>query len=158
MAIVSPVSPRCTEPLWRPVRRLNRAGIPEKYLSWLLDPASLTERLIGHCRQHFHVQLLDHARASAVQQARGRHAARYACRGSPGAADVWRYAVGLRAPIIPPPTLARKFHPSPVSARVLREVLFADPSMQRSEVEVTCLTPTDLPTAWQCAICAPNLR
>jgi len=63
MAIVSPVSPRCTEPLWRPVRRLNRAGIPEKYLPWLLDPASLTERLIGHCRQQFHVQLLDQRRA-----------------------------------------------------------------------------------------------
>ena len=146
MAIVSPVSPRCTEPLWRPVRRLNRAGIPEKYRPWLLDPASLTERLIGHCRQRFHVQLLDQRRARPLcSEARAvgmRHGTRAVvrqvqlmCGDTP-----WVYA----RTIIPPPTLARKFHRfARLGTRSLGAVLFADPSMQRGEVEVTCLTPGD---------------
>ena len=146
MAIVSPVSPRCMEPLWRPVRRLNRAGIPEKYRPWLLDPASLTERLIGHCRQHFHVQLLDQRRARplcseamAVGMRRGTRAVvrqvRLMCGDTP-----WVYA----RTIIPPPTLARKFHRfTSLGSRPLGAVLFADPSMERGEVEIARLTPSD---------------
>jgi chorismate lyase len=146
MAIVSPVSPRCMEPLWRPVRRLNRAGIPEKYRPWLLDPASLTERLIGHCRQGFHVQLLDQRRARplcseamAVGMRRGTRAVvrqvRLMCGDTP-----WVYA----RTIIPPPTLARKFHRfTRLGSRSLGAVLFADPSMKRGEVEIARLTPSD---------------
>ena len=146
MANVSPVSPRCTEPPWRPVRRLNRAVIPEKYRPWLLDPASLTERLIGHCRQRFQVQLLDQRRARVLcSEARAvgmRHGTRAVvrqvqlmCGDTP-----WVYA----RTIIPPSTLARKFHRfSRLGTRSLGAVLFSDPSMQRGEVEVTCLTPAD---------------
>ena len=146
MAIVSPVSPRCMEPNWRPVRRLNRAGIPEKYRPWLLDPASLTERLIGHCRMNFHVQLLDQRRARplcseamAVGMRRGTRAVvrqvRLMCGDTP-----WVYA----RTIIPPLTLARKFHRfTRLGSRSLGAVLFADPSMERGEVEIACLTPSD---------------
>lgn len=146
MAIVSPVSPRCTEPLWRPVRRLNRAGIPEKYLPWLLDPASLTERLIGHCRMNFHVHLLEQRRARplcseamALGMRRGTRAVvrqvRLMCGDTP-----WVYA----RTIIPPLTLARKFHRfTRLGSRSLGAVLFADPSMERGEVEVARLTASD---------------
>ncbi len=146
MTSVRPASPRSTEPLWRPVQRLNRAGIPEKYRPWLLDPASLTERLIGHCPRQFHVQLLDQRRARPLDsEARAvgmRHGTRAVvrqvqlmCGDTP-----WVYA----RTIIPPPTLARKFHRfARLGARSLGAVLFADPSMRRGEVEVTCLTPGD---------------
>ena len=146
MAIVIPVTSRCTEPLWHPVRRLNRSGIPEKFLPWLLDPASLTERLTGQCRQNFHVQLLDQRRARPLcSEARAvgmRHGTRAVvrqvqlmCGDTP-----WVYA----RTVIPPPTLARKFHRfARLGTRSLGAVLFADPSMQRGEVEVTSLSPGD---------------
>lgn len=52
----------------------------------------------------------------------------------------WVYA----RTIIPPRTLARKFHRfTRLGARSLGAMLFADPSMKRDEVEVTCLTPAD---------------
>lgn len=147
MAIVSPVSPQCTEPLWRPARRLNHASVPDKYRPWLLDPASLTERLIGHCRGQFHVRLLDQRRARpfcsearAVGMRQGTRAVvrqvQLMCGDTP-----WVYA----RTIIPPTTLARKFHRfARLGTRSLGAVLFSDPSMERVLVEVTCLTPDDV--------------
>ena len=134
------------EPLWRPARRLNRAGIPEKYLPWLFDPASLTERIVNRCHGGFRVQLLDQRRARPLRseaQALGMRLGsraivrqvRLMCGHTP-----WVYA----RTIIPPPTFARKFHRfTRLGARSLGTMLFADPSMQRGGVEVACLTPVD---------------
>ena len=146
MATASTAPQRYTEPLWRPAQRLNRSRIPEKYLPWLLDPASLTERLINHCRHTFRVQLLSQERirplrneASALGMRPGTRAVvrqvQLLC-----ADTAWVYA----RTIIPPRTLARKFHRfTRLGARSLGSMLFSDPSMQRGEVEVTCLTPAD---------------
>jgi chorismate--pyruvate lyase len=134
------------EPLWRPAHRLNRQGIPEKYLPWLLDPASLTERIITQCRENFRVRLLDQRRARPLRnesEALGMRAGTRAivrqvqllCGDTP-----WVYA----RTIIPPRTFARKLHRfTTLGARSLGAMLFADPSMKRGEVEVTRLTPSD---------------
>jgi chorismate--pyruvate lyase len=145
MAIVS-TAPQRAEPLWRPARRLNRAAIPEKYLPWLLDPASLTERIIDRCRRGFRVRLLSQERARPLRNeamALGMRPGSRAvvrqvqlmCGDTP-----WVYA----RTVIPPRTLARKFHRfTRLGARSLGAMLFADPSMKRGEVEVARLTSAD---------------
>lgn len=134
------------EPLWRPARRLNRHGIPEKYRPWLFDPASLTERIIARCRGDFRVRLLDQRRVRPLRseaEALGMRPATRAivrqvqllCDGTP-----WVYA----RTIIPPQTLARKSHRfTRLGARSLGAMLFADPSTQRGAVEIACLDPSD---------------
>ncbi len=145
MATVSTAPPRA-EPLWRPARRLIRAGIPEKYRPWLLDRSSLTERVIERCRGSFRVRLLDQHRtrplrneAEVLGMRNGTRAVvrqvQLMCGDTP-----WVYA----RTIIPPRTLARKSHRFTVlGARSLGAMLFADPSMERGEVEVARLTPSD---------------
>lgn len=134
------------EPLWRPAHRLSHASIPEKYLSWLLDPASLTERIVNHCGGNFRVRLLDQRRTRPLRneaEALGMRAGTRAivrqvqliCGDTP-----WVYA----RTVIPPRTLARKSHRfTRLGARSLGAMLFADPSMKRGEVEIACLTSSD---------------
>lgn len=128
------------------MRRLNRARIPEKFYPWLSDTASLTARLIHHCPGNFRVQLLSQERTRPLRgEARTLdmrlssraviRQVRLVCGNTP-----WVYA----RTIIPPQTLARKFHRfTRLGARSLGAMLFADPSMERSEVEVTQLTVAD---------------
>lgn len=135
------------EPLWRPARRLSRSGIPEKYLPWLLDTASLTERIIHQCQSgRFRVRLLEQRRTRPLRDeaaALGMRATSRAivrqvqllCGDTP-----WVYA----RTIIPPRTLARKSHRfTALGACSLGAMLFADPSTERGEVEITCLTLED---------------
>ncbi|MHB8742468.1 MAG: chorismate--pyruvate lyase family protein [Sulfuricaulis sp.] len=146
MATASIVLSRRSEPLWRPARRLNRSAVPEKYLSWLLDPGSLTERIVNRCRQDFHVQLLSQERRRPLRSEAMvlgmRHGSRaivrqvqLVCGDTP-----WIYA----RTVIPPRTLARKFHRfTRLGARSLGSMLFADPSMERGAVQVASLLPSD---------------
>src|SRR3990172_4193732 len=134
------------EPLWRPANRLSCHGIPEKYLPWLLDPASLTERIVNHCRGNFRVRLLDQRRARPLRnetEALGMRAGTRAivrqvqlvCGDTP-----WVYA----RTIIPPRTFARKSHRfTTLGARSLGAMLFADASMKRGDLEITRLTSFD---------------
>lgn len=133
-------------PLWRPVRQWRRSNVPEKYLSWLIDPASLTERIIHHCKQEFRVQLLQQTRVRPLcneAMALGmRHNSRALVREVQLVCGVtpWVYA----RTVIPPRTLTRKSHRfTRLGARSLGALLFADPSMTRSEVEIARLTPGD---------------
>jgi chorismate--pyruvate lyase len=146
MASVSTAPGRRAEPLWRPARRLTRAGVPEKYLPWLLDPASLTERIIHHCPRLFRVQLLSQARARPLRNEAMALGMRFGSRAVVRQVQLvcgdtpWVYA----RTIIPPRTLARKFHRfTRLGARSLGALLFADPSMERGEVEVARLTVAD---------------
>ena len=43
---------------WCPYRCYLRSGIPADLAGWLLDPASLTKRLLGLCQGDFRVRLL----------------------------------------------------------------------------------------------------
>lgn len=146
MATASTAASRHAEPLWRAARRLHRFNLPEKYLPWLLDPTSLTERIINRCHGGFRVQLIDQRRTRPLRNEAMALGMRLGCRAVVRQVQLlcgetpWVYA----RTIIPPRMLARKFHRfTRLGARSLGAMLFADPSMKRGEVEVTCLTPAD---------------
>lgn len=145
MASVITASPRA-EPLWRPAHRLNRSGIPDRFLPWLLDPASLTERVVAHCRQSFRVQLIDQRLARPMRNEAMALGIRFGTRTVIRRVQLmcgdtpW---VAART-VIPPCTLTGKFRRfRHLGSRSLGAMLFADPTMERGEVEITCLTPAD---------------
>lgn len=123
-----------------------RARIPERFLPWLLDTASLTQRLIDVCHGEFRVQVLnqtwdrpqwDEARALGMC-ARDRALVRQVqliCNERP-----WVYA----RTILPRTTLTgaerRLAH---LKSRSLGAVLFADPTLQRERIEIAPLRPGD---------------
>ena len=127
------------EPVWRSSYRLNRAQLPEQWRDWLLDRSSLTLRLQHACEGQFSVEvvsqcmeppMLSEARAlgrppqelALVRQVRLR------CDGEP-----WVFA----RTIIPLPSLRRGLRQlALLGNRPLGAVLFADPTMRRSAVEV----------------------
>lgn len=126
--------------------RQGRLRIPERYLPWLLDTASLTQRLIDACRGEFRVQVLnqtwdrpqwDEARALGMR-ARDRALVRQVqllCNERP-----WVYA----RTILPRTTLTgaerRLAH---LKSRSLGAVLFVDPTLQRERIEIAPLRPSD---------------
>jgi chorismate--pyruvate lyase len=134
------------EPLWRPAHRLNRSGIPEKYLPWLLDPSSLTERIIARCPKSFRVQLIDQRLARPMRNEALALGIRFGTRAVIRRVQLlcgetpW---VAART-VIPPRTLTGKFRRfRHLGSRSLGAVLFADPSMKRGAVEIARLTPAD---------------
>jgi chorismate--pyruvate lyase len=132
--------------VWRPVRQVLRRQIPKDTLGWLLDPGSLTRRVLAVCPGRFRVAVLYQGwRAPLLNEARflGIDPGGYAfvrevylqCDDQP-----WVYA----RTIIPRSTLTgRERRLAHLSARPLGEVLFADPSMARGDVEVARLRPED---------------
>ena len=132
--------------LWRPVKRLLRHTLPCETLAWLLDPASLTRRVVAVCGGKFRVEVTFqgwHRPLLHEARALGMRAGGYAlvrqvyllCDD-----QAWVYA----RTVIPRTTLTgperRLAH---LRTRPLGEVLFADPSMRRGAVEVACLTPRE---------------
>ncbi|HLA75214.1 MAG TPA: chorismate lyase [Gammaproteobacteria bacterium] len=130
---------------WRRHRCLfNKTLVPAALWPWLLDPESLTRRLQQVCDGHFRVQLLrqgwaqplrDESRALHLRS--GRHAlvreVYLLCYGRP-----WVFA----RTVIPRATLAGKYrHLTRLGNKSLGAVLFSDPAMQRSEVEIAAITP-----------------
>ncbi len=126
--------------------RFPTTSIPALYLPWLLDTASLTQRLIDACRGEFRVRVLnqawdrprpEEARALGLHP-RGHGIVREVhllCGGRP-----WVYA----RTILPRATLTgaerRLAH---LKSRSLGAVLFADPTMHRGRTEIVRLRPAD---------------
>jgi chorismate--pyruvate lyase len=131
---------------WRPAAHWLRPSLPARLRPWLLDPASLTERIICSCRGAFRVQVLDQAwrrplpsETQALALKPGRRAwvrqVRLFCDRSP-----WVYA----RTVIPPSTLTgAQRRLARLRSRSLGAVLFADPSMRRGPMEVARLAPGD---------------
>ncbi len=129
---------------WVPAGRLSLSAIPDALVSWLLDSASLTQRLNRACDREFRLEVLGQRRERPLRQesrALGMAPGAYAlvrqvhlcCGGTP-----WVYA----RTVIPPHTLSGKDRRlAHLRHRSLGAVLFADPSMRRGEVEVTELAP-----------------
>jgi len=130
----------------QPLPRFPTASIPANYLPWLLDTASLTQRLIEACGGEFRVRVLDQAwdrpRREEAQvldmRPHGRALVRQVhllCGGRP-----WVYA----RTILPRATLSgserRLAH---LKSRSLGAVLFADPTMHRGRTEIVRLRPAD---------------
>jgi len=131
------------EPVWRHSYRLNRAQLPEQWRDWLLDRSSLTLRLQHACSGRFHVEVLSQQMESPMlSEARALkrppqelalvRQVRLLCDDIP-----WVFA----RTVIPLPSLRGGLRQlALLGNRPLGAVLFADPTMRRSAVEVTRLS------------------
>jgi chorismate--pyruvate lyase len=128
---------------WYPHRSYLRSGIPADLASWLLDPASLTQRLLQLCPGVFRVRLLsqqwsrprpDEAQALGMRydgQAVVRQV-QLLCNDSP-----WVYA----RTVIPATSMRGKLQRlAHLGTRPLGAMLFADPGMRRGTVELARIT------------------
>ena len=134
------------EPVWIPRRRIVAGQVPENILHWLLDRASLTQRIVHSCNGPFRVQVLAQEWAKPMNNeahALGMSGSGHAlirqvlllCNEVP-----WVYA----RTVIPRTTLTgpeRRL--AYLRSKSLGATLFADPSMRRSEVQVARLTGRD---------------
>jgi chorismate--pyruvate lyase len=129
---------------WRSHRRYLHADIPTDLVHWLLDPASLTLRLQQLCGSRFHVRVIsqgwgrprrDEARALDMT-GRERTIIRQVqlmC-----ADHAWIYA----RTVIPATSLRGRLRRlAHLGTRPLGAMLFADPGMQRGEVELARILP-----------------
>jgi chorismate--pyruvate lyase len=128
------------EPVWRNSFRLNRGQLPAQWRDWLLDRSSLTLRLQRACPGSFRVEvvsqrmeppLLSEARAlrRPPQELALVRQVRLCCGEQP-----WVFA----RTVIPLPSLRGGLRQlALLGNRPLGSVLFADPTMHRSAVEVT---------------------
>ena len=130
--------------IWHPSRAVSRAERPAVLWDWLLDPASLTQRLQAVCGE-FRVEVLqsawlrpshDEIRALGLREHR-RALVREVyllCDGKP-----WVFA----RTVIPRETLSGKYRRlTRLGSRSLGAVLFSDITMRRAEVYVAQLAPT----------------
>ncbi|BBL75773.1 chorismate--pyruvate lyase family protein [Methylomagnum ishizawai] len=131
-------------PVWRPVRPGQSHHIPPGAESWLFEQGSLTLRLRALCGPEFRVRLLrqdwaqpyaDEARALGIPQLR-RAVVREVllqCGGRP--------LVAARS-VIPADTLRGAGHAlARLGTRPLGEILFRDPRLERTHLELTALEP-----------------
>ena len=125
--------------------------IPTAVASWLYDPSSLTARLIQACEGRFRVEVLSVERTTPTPdeiRALGlRHRSRALIRQVLLYCDdvPWVYA----RTVIPMTSLRGPLRGiSRLGSKPLGAVLFADKTMQRSEMEVAELSPEHLCYAW----------
>jgi chorismate--pyruvate lyase len=134
-----------SEPVWRTRAMLIAHPVPVEVADWLFDPGSLTRRVKLACDGQFRVEVIyqgwgrpmlnEAIRLGVKESLRAliREVYLY-CDNTP-----WVYA----RTIIPHTTLrGRERYLAHLGNRPLGEVLFADPAMQRDEVEVACIRPT----------------
>ncbi len=134
------------EPVWVPKIRFVRSQAPPAILHWLLDRASLTQRIIGACDGPFRVRVLSQHwtrpmsnEAKALGMRRSSHAlvrqVQLLCNDVP-----WVYA----RTVIPRHTLTgRQRRLAHLKSRSLGAMLYADPSMRRGELQLVRLTARD---------------
>ena len=134
------------EPDWHVALRLHRRDVPESVLRWLLDPASLTRRILSTCQGAFRVDVLfqgwarpQHNEMRELGMRQGGtgfvREVHLLCDGRP-----WVFA----RTVIPRTTLTGPRRClTRLKSRPLGAVLFADPSMQRGPVEIARLSPCD---------------
>jgi len=132
------------EPRWQPHSPLARHGASAELLDWLLDPTSLTRRLQQSCGGQFRVEptgqywqrpMLNEAQALGVlpHERCFVREVRLLCDDQP-----WVFA----RTVIPVRTLTGpRRRLSRLGKKPLGAVLFADPSMQRSGIEIASLVP-----------------
>ncbi|MFV1973611.1 MAG: chorismate lyase, partial [Thiohalobacterales bacterium] len=128
---------------WYPHRHYPRSGIPADLAGWLLDPASLTRRLLQLCPDAFRVRLLSQQwgrpRADEAQALGMRYdgqaiirQVQLLCDDSP-----WVYA----RTVIPATSMRGKLKRlAHLGTRPLGAMLFADPGMRRGIVELARIT------------------
>lgn len=130
--------------IWRTVARSSRQTLPEDFSPWLLDSSSLTQRVIAVCGGRFRVQLLALAWGRPLPDEAARLALRAGERSLVRQVQLlcnerpWVYA----RTVIPRSTLTgRNRRLAHLGSKPLGAALFADPTMERDEVEITRITP-----------------
>lgn len=128
--------------LWRTRPQLLRTQISESMRCWLFDPGSLTTRLVAACAGRFQVRVIaQHWQPPQLCEAQRLevHTRELAlirqvylyCDETP-----WVYA----RTVIPRSSLSgRQKHLAHLGSKSLGAVLFADPNMQRDELEIVRL-------------------
>jgi len=130
------------EPVWHQQGHILRSRVPLDWWRWLIDPTSLTKRLQQACNGQFRVEVV---RQSWVVP----HHNESRCMGLPEGRrallrEVFLYCddkpwVFART-VIPISTLSgRERRLMHLGNKPLGAVLFADPGMQRSAVELACI-------------------
>lgn len=132
------------EPIWRPKRQIFHADLDADLATWLFDPTSLTERLVSACSGSFSVHILSqgwsHAMLNEAKTLNMRISGRALVREVHLLCDnePWVFA----RTVIPPHTLRGKQRRlAKLGKKPLGAVLFADKSMQRTEMEIACIQP-----------------
>jgi len=132
------------EPVWRSHKHVQRSRVPLDWWRWLIDPDSLTARLQCACNGRFHVEVVRqqwatplHNESRVMGLPEGRRALLREvflyCDEQP-----WVFA----RTILPATTLTgRERRLMHLGNKPLGAVLFADPGMRRSEVELACIRP-----------------
>ena len=132
------------EPIWRAERYLFAGQVPADIAWWLFDSGSLTARLIQACQGQFRVEVISQGwqrpmlnEEQCLKIRDGRHAlvrqVYLYCNDTP-----WVFA----RTIIPRATLTgEEKHLAHLQNKPLGAVLFAEPTMRRSEVEVAEIKP-----------------
>ncbi len=134
------------EPAWHVATRLHRREVPEPVLRWLLDPASLTRRILSTCQGTFRVDVLFQGWARPQHNEMRELGMRQGSEGFVREVHLlcddqpWVFA----RTVIPRTTLTGPRRClTRLKTRPLGAVLFADPSMQRGPVEIARLSPCD---------------
>ena len=134
------------EPHWRPARHSLRSAVRPTLWDWLLDRSSLTRRLQRACGARFHVQVLFQGWGRPLVSERqalsikggGRalvREVRLMCGATP-----WVFA----RTVVPVRSLkGRQRRLAHLGSRPLGAALFADPRLERGEVEVARLALGD---------------
>ena len=132
------------EPVWRARHQLLQNQLSTELATWLFDSSSLTERMILACDGSFSVQVLSQGwsramlnEARVLRMRTGRRAlvreVHLLCNNVP-----WIFA----RTVIPPHTLKGKLRRlAKLGKKPLGAVLFADKSMERTEMEIACIEP-----------------
>jgi chorismate--pyruvate lyase len=134
------------EPDWHVATRLHRREVPEPVLRWLLDPASLTRRILATCQGKFRVEVLSQGWARPQHNEMRELGMR---QGSTGFVREVHLLCDDRPWVFARTVIPRTTLTGPrrcltrLKSRPLGAVLFADPSMQRGPVEIAQLTPCD---------------
>lgn len=131
------------EPAWRSYRRVPRHSIPSALRPWLLDRGSLTERLVAASDNQFRVEILKQCwQLPRLSECRllgitGRRHALVREVILYGRNQPWVYARS----VLPMTTLTGRLRAMrQLDNRPLGALLFNDPTMQRSAMEIACLT------------------
>ena len=134
--------PQQHEPVWYFTRELRHAYTPAELRDWLLDPGSLTARLRANCPGRFRVEVLSQVWRAPQHNEIRRLGMRE--RQMSFIREVYLYCgdepMVFARTVIPRRTLrGKQKHLAGLGTRPLGAVLFADPHMQRDEIEVAYL-------------------
>jgi len=134
------------EPVWYFTRELRQGWVPPELANWLLDPGSLTARLIQVCPGRFYVRVLSQVWATPqhneIRRLRMRERQMSLIREVYLCCD--EQPLVFARTVIPRRTLTGKQkHLAGLGSRPLGAVLFADPHMHRDEIEVARLSPRE---------------